>query len=279
MYITNEEHFKKIEFFKIIRGSYILAIVLILLSFLGTDCKASPKFLILHLDGVSSQNFFQYMEDGDLPNMKAFFEDGHMIHYGLSLFPGGTENAVPHLKEGLDNSTGGVGWGYYDREKEKVVSNYKTFFYLFSYIPRRAKACFIYGAPGLDPFMFLPLLNVPELLETYGVIEFYWFTTDALGHLMGPKLYLASIRRFDRYFGALIKRLNFDELNIIIYCDHGMSFGRFINNDQGKEIERIVGNNLRVFLFPNLYLKDPDKKNKVARDIVLESEIDFAFYR
>ena len=279
MYKINEEHLKKIKFYKIIREFYILAIVLILLSFLGTDCKASPKFLIFHLDAVSSQNFFQYMEDGDLPNIKAFFEDGHMIHYGLSLYPGGTEMAIPHMKVGLNNSTGGVGWGYYDRENEKVIPSYKTFFYWFSCLPRRAKACVIYGIPGLDPFMFLPLLNIPELLETYGVIQFYWFTTDSLGHLMGPKLYEASIRRFDRYFGALIKRLNFDELNIIIYCDHGMSFGRFINNDQGEEVEKILGDNLRVFLFPNLYLKDPGKKDKVARDIVLETEIDFTFYR
>ena len=256
----------------------VLTIVLILLSFSITG-GASPKFLILHLDAVSSQNFFQYMEDGDLPYLKAFFEDGHIIHHGLSLFPGGTEMAVPHLKEGIDNSKGGVGWGYYDQEREKVISKYQAFFNMFSHIPRRAKACFIYGAPGLDPFMFLPLLNVPELLETYGVIEFYWFTTDALGHIMGPKLYEASIRRFDRYFGNLVKRLNFDELNIIIYCDHGMSFGRFINADPVKEIERIVGNNLKFFIRPNVYLKNPDKKDKVARDIVSESEIDFAFYR
>ena len=256
----------------------VLVIVVILLSFPVTG-DASPKFLIFHLDAVSSQDFFQYMEDGDLPNMKAFFENGHMIHHGLTLFPGGTETAIPHLKEGLDNSSGEVGWGYYDRDKEKVIPSYKTFFHLLSCIPRRAKACFIYGVPGLDPFMFLPLLNVPELLETYSVIQFFWFTTDRLGHLIGRKLYEVSIRRFDRYFGALIKRLNFDELNIIIYCDHGMCFGRLINNDQGKEIERIVGNNLRVFLYPNLYLKDPDKKDKAARDIVLESEIDFAFYR
>jgi hypothetical protein len=40
-----------------------------------------------------------------------------MIHHGLSLYPGGTEMAVPHLKEGIDNSKGGVGWGYYDREE------------------------------------------------------------------------------------------------------------------------------------------------------------------
>jgi len=274
----NSPYFKKVNSSGRLSIFCVLTIVIILLSF-SIMGEASPKFLIFHLDAVSSQNFFQYMEDGDLPNMRAFFEDGHMIHHSLSLYPGGTETTVPHLKEGLDNSIGGVGWGYYDREKEKVISKYKTFFYWFSYLSRRAKACFIYGAPGLDPFMFLPLLNVPELLETYGVIEFYWFTTDSLGHLMGPKLYEASIRRFDRYFGALIKRLNFDELNIIIYCDHGMSFGDFIAINQEKEIERIVGNNLKAFIHRNVYLKDPDKKDKVARDIVLESEIDFAFYR
>jgi len=274
----NSLYFKKISSSGMLPIFYILAIVIILLSSPVTG-EASPKFLILHLDAVSSENFFQYMEDGDLPNIKAFFEDGHMIHHGLSLFPGGTEMAVPHLKSGLDNSAGCVGWGYYDREKEKSILLLKTFFYLFSHLPRRAKACFIYGIPGLDPFMFLPLLNVPELLETYGVIEFYWFATDSLGHIMGPKLYEASIRRFDRYFGNLVKKLNLDEVNLIVYCDHGMSFGRFINTDQAKEIERIVGNNLLVFLFPYVYLKDPDKKDKVARDIVLESEIDFAFYR
>jgi len=274
----NSPYFKKIGSSGRFSIFCMLTIVIVLLSFPATG-ETSPKFLIFHLDAVSSQNFFQYMEDGDLPNLKAVFEDGHMIHYGLSLFPGGTEMAVPHLKEGIDNSKGGVGWGYYDRKREKIISKYKAFFNLFSHIARRAKACFIYGAPGLDPFIFLPFLNVPELLETYGVIEFYWFTTDSLGHIMGPKLYEASIRRFDRYFGNLVKKLNLDEVNLIVYCDHGMSFGRFINADPVKEIERIVGNNLKFFIRPNVYLKDPDKKDQVARDIVSESEIDFAFYR
>jgi len=274
----NSPYFKKISSSGMLPIFYILAIVIILLSSPVTG-EASPKFLIFHLDAISSQNFFQYMEDGDLPNIKAFFEDGHMIHHGLSLFPGGTEMAVPHLKEGLDNSTGIPGWDYYDRDKERVIRGYINWFRLVSHISRRARACFIYGAPGLDTFAFLPLLNVPELLETYGVIEFYWFTTDALGHFMGPKLYEASIRRFDRYFGNIVKKLNLNELNVIIYCDHGMSFGRFINADQRKEIKRIVGGNLKIFLRPHVYLEDPDKKDKVARDIVLESEIDFAFYR
>lgn len=274
----NSPYFKKVSSSGRLSIFCVLVIALILLSFSITGW-ASPKFLILHLDAVSSQNFFQYMEDGDLPNIKTFFENGHMIYYGLSLFPGGTETIYPRLKKGLDNSTGGtVGWGYYDRDKEKVIPEYKTFFYMISHIPRRARASFLYGLPGLDPFMALPLLNVPELLETYGVIEFIWFTTDSLGHMMGPKLYKASIRRFDRYFGNLVKKLNLNEVNIILYCDHGMSFGDFTVINQKKEIKRIVGNNLRVFLHPNVYLKNPDKKDKAAGDIVLGSEIDFAFY-
>jgi len=113
--LSNRLYFKRTNFFGIIVVLYMLTIAIILLSF-PVSGEASPKFLIFHLDAVSSQNFFQYMEDGWLPNLKAVFEDGHMIHHGLSLFPGGTETAVPHLKEGVDNSTGGVGWGYYERK-------------------------------------------------------------------------------------------------------------------------------------------------------------------
>jgi len=275
---ANRPYLKKMSFIGMITGFFLLTITIILISFSVTG-EASPKFLIFHLDAVSSQNFFQYMEEGYLPNLKAFFEDGHMIYHGLALFPGGTETTVPHLKSGLDNSIGGVGWGYYDRENEKVISDKKTFIDLFFTLPRRARASFIYGIPGLDTFNFLPLLNVPEFLETYGMVQFYWFTTDALGHFMGERLYLSSIRRFDRYFGHLMKKLNLDETNIIVYCDHGMSWGRFINVPQGEEIERIVGNNLRVYIHPSIYLKNPDTKDKTAKEIVLKSEIDFAFYR
>ena len=213
--ISNKLYFKRINSLGIFPGFFLLVMVIILLYFSATG-EASPKFLIFHLDAVSSQDFFQYMEEGYLPNLKAFFEDGHTIRYGLSLFPGGTETAIPHLKEGLDNSTGEVGLSYYDRDKEQIISQYKNFLYLFSQLPRRAKASFIYGIPGFDVFMFLPLLNIPELLETYGVIQFFWFTTDALGHIMGPKLYEASIRRFDRYFGNLVKKLNLEEVNLIV---------------------------------------------------------------
>ena len=71
----NELYIKKISFIGIIPGFYILVLLIILLSFSAAG-EASPKFLILHLDAVSSENFFQYMAESDLPNLKAVFEDG-----------------------------------------------------------------------------------------------------------------------------------------------------------------------------------------------------------
>ncbi|MDD3656078.1 MAG: alkaline phosphatase family protein [Atribacterota bacterium] len=242
--------------------------------------EATPKFLIIHLDAIPSRYFFQYMEDGYLPNVKAVFENGHMIQYGLSLFPGGTETIYPRLKEGLGNETGeSVGWGYYDREKERVVSDLKTFSHLFSSLPRRARASFIYGIPWLDTFMFLPMVNVPQLLATYGVIELIWFATDATGHALSEKIYLDSIKRFDSYFGKLLKRLNMEEINLILYCDHGMSFDNEININHVPEIKRVVGEGLNAFLFPNIYLKDVNLKEYYAQKIVQETEIDLAFYQ
>jgi len=257
-----------------------LLFILLSISFDGL-AESKPKFLIVHLDALSSPNFFQYMEEGHLPNLKAIFQDGdgHIIPYGLALFPGGTETTVPHLRKGVDNSTGGVGWRHYDPERDKILPKYVTFFDMFSTIPRRAKAGFIYGVPFLDFFNFYPLMNIPELLDTYNVVQFFWFATDSLGHFFREDAYLASYKRFDSYMGRLIKRLDLDEVNIIIYSDHGMSFGRFIEPPQEEEIKRIVGDALRIYVHPIIFLNNPEEKEFFAKKIALESEIDFAFFR
>ena len=246
----------------------------------NSNDNINPKFLIVHLDAVSSPNFFQYMDEGYLPHLKEFFEEGHIIRYGLSLFPGGTEMIYPRLKKGLGNEVGeSVGWGYYNRETDRVVSDIKIFSHMFSSIPRRARASMVYGIPWIDNFMFLPMLNIPQLLDTYGVIELLWFASDATGHLLNEKTYLSSIRRFDRYFGKLVKRLNIEEVNIVIYCDHGMSFNNEIYINHVPVIKKVVGEGLRTFLFPNVYLKDTNFKDYYAQKIIEETEIDFTFYK
>ena len=265
---------------------FIFFTVLFLLLFLSlsfaaqTNSDTNPKFLIVHLDAVSSPNFFQYMDEGYLPHLKEFFGEGNIIKYGLSLFFGGTEMIYPRLKKGLGNEVGeSVGWGYYDREKDRVVSDIKTFSHMFSSIPRRARASIIYGIPFFDNLMFLPILNIPQLLDTYGVIELLWFATDATGHALNEKIYLNSIRRFDRYFGRLVKNLNTDEVNIIIYSDHGMSFDNEVYINHVPLIKNVVGDGLRAFLFPNVYLKDINLKDYYAQKIIEETEIDFTFYK
>ncbi|MDD3631855.1 MAG: alkaline phosphatase family protein [Atribacterota bacterium] len=265
---------------------FIFFTVLFLLLFLSlsfaaqTNSDTNPKFLIVHLDAVSSPNFFQYMDEGYLPHLKEFFGEGNIIKYGLSLFFGGTEMIYPRLKKGLGNEVGeSVGWGYYDREKDRVVSDIKTFSHMFSSIPRRARASIIYGIPFFDNLMFLPILNIPQLLDTYGVIELLWFATDATGHALNEKIYLNSIRRFDRYFGRLVKNLNTNEVNIIIYSDHGMSFDNEIYINHVPLIKNVVGDGLRAFLFPNVYLKDINLKDYYAQKIIEETEIDFTFYK
>ena len=262
---------------------FVCLLLVLMLLFLSSSslAKAEPKFLIIHLDALSSPNFFQYMEEGHFPNLKSIFQegDGHIIPYGLALFPGGTETTVPHLRKGEDNSTGGVGWRHYDPERDKILPKYVTFFDMFSTIPRRAKAGFIYGVPYLDIFNIYSLMNIPELLDTYNVLQFFWFATDSLGHFFGEKQYLASYKRFDSYMGMLIKRIDMDEVNIIIYSDHGMSFGRFIEPPQEEEIKRIVGDALRIYVHPIIFLNNPEEKEFFAKKIALESEIDFAFFR
>lgn len=150
---------------------------------------------------------------------------------------------------------------------------------MFSHIPRRAKVSIIYGIPGVDSLMQFSFLNIPELLETYGIVEIIWFNTDMISHIKGLKSQRDSIHKFDRYFGQLSKRLNLKEINIIFYSDHGMSFGEFNVIKQDKEIKRIIGNNPLYYNYPNLYLKRPEEREKAAKDIVSQSKIDFTFYR
>ena len=106
------------------------------------------KFLIFHLDAVSSVDFYAQLEAGNLPNIEALFADGRFVKYGLSLFPGGTEMIYPRLKKGLTNSEGSiVGWTRWDRETKKSIHNLETFSEMFSNFSRRNKHQFLLGLP------------------------------------------------------------------------------------------------------------------------------------
>jgi hypothetical protein len=75
-----------------------------------------------------------------------------------------------------------------------------------------------------------------------------------------------------------LPRLDLSRLNLILYADHGMTFG-----DETVDLERLVaehvGEGLLYYVYPNIYLRDPSEKAALARRLAFENEIDFVFYR
>lgn len=259
----------------------LLFLSLLLLSLLPwAKVEAAPKYLIIHLDAVSSKDFFYYLEEGRLPNTQVLFSEGVMIPYGLTLFPGGTEMIYPRLKDGRSNEEGlPVGWGHYHREEERVVGDRRILFDLLRDFPRRGRSNFIYGAPFLDVFMAPVFMNIPYLLEKYRVLEVFWFSTDTYGHWRGREAYERSLYRFDRYLGLLLNRLDLSTVNIILYSDHGMTMGDLVLVDIERELEEAVGDSILYYSYPNIYLHHREEAKEIAKKIIQETPIDFTFYQ
>ena len=91
-------------------------------------------------------------------------------------------------------------------------------------IPRINRTNFIHGITGLDFLAGLSMYNIPTLLEKYGVLEFYWFATDSVGHIFGERMHLKKIYQFDRYLGRLNRIMDLSEVNLVLYSDHGMIY-------------------------------------------------------
>lgn len=129
-----------------------LATVMLLVSLLSQEVVAetSAKYLIFHLDAISSDLFVEEREAGNIPNIEAFFAEGTSILGGLSLWPGGTEMIYPRLKPGYSNAEHPfLGWRFFDATDERWVMNYETMLKMFLGFP---------GVLGLFPFMPIPLI-------------------------------------------------------------------------------------------------------------------------
>jgi len=239
--------------------------------------RANEKFLIIHLDAVSSLDFFRELEAGNIPNIASAFEEGHHVRYGLSLYPGGTEIIYPRLKSGWDNSVHHtVGWGYLNRETGEIVGDIQVFLEMFRGFPRRNRHQFLLGLPVLRHLAGLSLLNVPRLLETQDVVEFFWFNTDVMGHLLGKDAHLESLYWFDYYFGLLLDSGKLNNVNLVLYSDHGMTTHDVQVINHNSIISEVLGEHLLYFAYPNVYLVDPGKKMDVAKIVGAHPQIDLA---
>ena len=238
----------------------------------------APRFLIFHVDAVAASDFDRALADGRLPNVERAFADG-MRADAVTLFFASTPVIYPRMHSGASNSVSGrVGFGGFDRAAGRPITEAEVFLELLEALPRRAATNLLHGIPLLDGLAGAAMQNLPDLLERYRVVEFFWFSTDTFGHLMGEDQHARSLERFDAYLGRLLARLDCDDLNLILYTDHGLTFTREAV-DLEAILEERVGDARRHFAYPNLYLNDPRLAPALARRLTSAGGVDYAFYR
>lgn len=238
---------------------------------------AEPRFLIIHLDGISSEFFIEKMEDGLLPNVAAYFSEPDIVNHAVTYFPSKTPNVITSIRDGVTPQEALVpGWQFRNRDPHSITRMPGSFFKMALSTSRISVTNLIYGISGLHWMAGIALQNSADFLQDYPVLQFYWFPTDTQGHFNGEEAYRREIRRFDRQFGKLIERLDNIPVNIIIYSDHGIAFGEGHRPD--SEIETLIGEDLDFFSYPAIFLNDEMNPSDYAVQLLDHTELDFVFY-
>lgn len=243
----------------------------------GPDTDSPPKYILIHLDGVSSYYLNREMQAGHLPNLEETFGNHGVIENVLTYFPSKTPTVISSLREGIPAEESSlVSWTGSHRMTGETFTGPNTFLQMMLSHPRIATTNLLYGLPWLDWLAGPALANLPDLLDRYRVLEFYWYPVDTHGHLYGIEHYLNKLKNFDRQFGRMARRVG-NDVNIIVYADHGMTFGRGV--DTHAEIVTAAGDQITTVSYPNVYVKDPENIQRLARRVQEETPIDFTFFR
>ena len=240
----------------------------------------SKPYVVFHLDAISSKVFFEMIDAGMLPNISALFSGGAVIPYAVSPFMPGTEMVYPRLKRGTPvNSDDAVGWKTINR----YTGGWRTWFQnclsLWKWFPRYTLTEATIGAV-FEPVSALSIVNIPRMLRDFGVVEFFWFATDAVGHLKGIEAQKVSVARFDAVLRPMLDyvRRSPGDVNVVLYCDHGMSMiEEYVDTEPA--MEEVAGERAVLCFYPNMYLADPTRAPEVGRELAARHEVDFAFWR
>lgn len=236
-----------------------------------------PKFLIIHLDGISSEFFLEKMQSGALPNIAGYFDDANIIDHAITYFPSKTPNVITSIREGILPEEARVpSWQYRNRDPHSITRMPASFFKMALSTSRISVTNLIYGIPGFHWMAGIALQNSADSLQDYPVLQYYWFPTDTQGHFNGEEAYRREIRRFDRQFGKLIDRLGNLPVNIIIYSDHGIAFGEGHRPD--RDISNLIGEDLDFFSYPSIYLNNGANPSDYAEQLLNSTNLDFVFY-
>ena len=265
----------------------ISKIILLLLFFLqasqpvfsksGVAIEDEIQLILIHLDAVSTDYFLQDLHAGNLPNIEAFFGEQGRIDNTVTYFPSKTPTIISSIRLGKSVREVDIpGWEWLiDATDEMVVRTSGTFLRMVFSTSRVSRTTIVYGVPAFHWVAGPALINVADYLQDYPVTEFYWYNVDTQGHFLGREAYLEQMRYFDRQFGKLARRLPPD-INVIIYSDHGMAFGEGVEIDD--EVKELLGDKVKIYSFPTLYIHDASLIEQVARTLVDSTQIDYTFF-
>ncbi len=159
-----------------------------------------------------------------------------------------------------------------------MISGAQILLGMLEHLPERSRGFFLYGVPGLHSLAALSLLNVPDILDTYGYAEVLWYGTDVQGHLFGPKAHRNLLHRSDQAIGRYLHQDALENVNVILYADHGMSFGEIELVDLVAVVDQALGPDMEYYSYPNIYLACPEGLDAKAQALVAAG-VDFVFYR
>lgn len=238
--------------------------------------SGDPKLILIHLDGASGYHLMDEMEKGNLPNLESFFNPDQRIEYTVTYFPSKTPTVISSIRQGKPLEEAIIpGWESVN-DDDLITGVIPNFIEMALSKSRLAITNLLYGVPFFYPLAGPALVNTADYLKDYNILEFYWYRVDSEGHFSGEESYRKELAVFDKHFGKLANRLD-DDVNVIIYSDHGMAFGEGIEIED--KLESIIGDNFNLFSYPTLFLKERNDLQVYAEKIVKETELDFAFYQ
>lgn len=239
--------------------------------------EEEQKLILIHLDAASGYYVQEEMEKGNLPNLQKYFDEEHRIKYSITYFPSKTPTVISSIRRGMPLEEAILpGWKRADSDGEYTIGMLPTFLNMALSKSRLAVTNLLYGVPLFYNLAGPALVNTSDYLKDYNILEFYWYRVDSEGHFSGEASYRKELAIFDKHFGRLANRLD-DDVNVIIYSDHGMTFGEGFEME--SSIEEIIGDNLLIYSYPTIFLKEKNDLQLYAEKLVYETEFDFAFFQ
>lgn len=259
--------------------SLVLVLCIFMMPAAANAQNEQPKLLLMHLDAVSYHILMDEMDQGNLPNIQRIFGDEGGIEKAITYYPSKTPFVISSIRDATPSTEGPVvGWQmppHLIDDRDDFLNIAESFMLMALSKQRVARANLLYGLPWTNLMADVALMNALDFFDEYNVLEFYWYKIDTYGHFYGKGQYIERLHEFDRMIGRFMDRLD-DDINVVIYSDHGMVFGEGVEIE--KKVKEQFESEIITYSYPTLYLEDGQDAETIARRVVDETEIDFAFF-